>query len=131
MKLSDTKINDRGIEIFIGRFLRWGVLSSCAVAIAGGILYLVNHGMEVMPDYTVFHGEDAGYTSLPGIIKGLETGSAKEVIQAGVIILLATPILRIFLSLISFILEKDRLYVFITAIVLCIILGSMFGGLKI
>lgn len=131
MKVPETKINDRGIEIFIGKFLRWGVLTSCAVAILGGVLYLVNHGMEVMPDYSVFHGEDAGYTSLPGIIKGLGTGSAKEVIQAGVIILLATPILRIFLSLISFILEKDRLYVFITAIVLCVILASMFGGLKI
>lgn len=124
-------IDDKNIEVFIGKLLRLGVIISCAVALTGGILYLVHHGMQEMPDYGTFHGEDASYTSLPGIINGLGTGSAKEIIQLGVAILIATPILRIVLSLISFILEKDKLYVGITLIVLCIILISMFGGLKV
>lgn len=124
-------IDDKNIEVFIGKFLRLGVVISCAVALIGGILYLVHHGMQMMPDYGTFHGEDAAYTSLPGIINGLGSGSAKEIIQLGVAILIATPILRIVLSLVSFILEKDKLYVIITLIVLCIILTSMFGGLKV
>ncbi|BAV08374.1 Uncharacterized membrane protein [Filimonas lacunae] len=124
-------IDDKNIEIFIGRFLRLGTLVSCGVALVGGLLYLVSNGMQQMPDYGTFHGEEAGYTSLPGIIKGLSSGSAREIIQLGVCILIATPILRIVLSLISFMLEKDKMYVVITLIVLCIILTSMFGGLKV
>lgn len=124
-------INDRNIEIFIGQVLRTGVIISCAVAVIGGVLYLLHHGMQTMPDYGTFHGEAASYTSLPGIIKGLGTGSATEIIQLGVAILIATPILRIVLSLASFILEKDKMYVLITLIVLCVIMTSMFGGLKV
>lgn len=126
-----SRVNDKDIETFIGKFLRLGVIVSSAVALLGGLIYLYRHGMEMMPDYGTFHGEAASYTSLPGIIEGLGSGSAKEIIQLGVVILIATPILRILLSLISFILEKDRLYVGITLIVLCIILTSMFGGLKL
>lgn len=124
-------IDDKNIEVFIGKFLRLGVIASCAVALTGGVLYLLHHGMQTMPDYGTFHGEDAAYTSLPGIIGGLSSGSAKEIIQLGVAILIATPILRIVLSLISFIVEKDRMYVLITLVVLCIILTSMLGGLKV
>lgn len=124
-------INDRNIEVFIGQTLRIGVILSCAVALIGGIMYLLHHGMQTIPDYTTFHGEDASYTSLPGIVKGLGTGSATEIIQLGVAILIATPILRIVLSLVSFILEKDKLYVVITLIVLGVIMTSMFGGLKV
>ncbi|SHG59530.1 DUF1634 domain-containing protein [Pedobacter caeni] len=124
------KVTDRDIQQLIGQVLRYGVLISGAVAIIGGIWYLFQHGSAI-PHYTTFNGEPAGYTSLNGILKGLGQGSATEIIQLGVVILIATPILRIVFSLLAFILEKDKLYVLITLIVLSIILFSMFGGLKI
>ncbi|WP_316747611.1 DUF1634 domain-containing protein [Pedobacter gandavensis] len=124
------KVTDYDMQQLIGQVLRIGVLSSGIVAIIGGIWYLFQSGSGI-PDYTVFNGEPAGYTSLPGIIKGLKAGSAKEIIQLGVVILIATPILRIVFSLFSFILEKDKLYVVISSIVLLIILFSMFAGLKV
>ena len=124
------KVTDQDIQQLIGQVLRYGVLISGAVAIIGGIWYLFQHGSGI-PHYTTFNGEPAGYTSLSGILKGLGQGSATEIIQLGVVILIATPILRIVFSLLAFILEKDRLYVLITLIVLSIILFSMFGGLKI
>ncbi|WP_316841997.1 DUF1634 domain-containing protein [Pedobacter gandavensis] len=124
------KVTDYDMQQLIGQVLRYGVLSSGIVAIIGGIWYLFQNGSGI-PHYTEFNGEPAGYTSLTGIIEGLKTGSAKEIIQLGVVILIATPILRIVFSLCSFILEKDRLYVVITLIVLTIILFSMFGGLKV
>lgn len=124
------KITDYDMEQLIGQVLRYGVLSSGIVAIIGGIWYLIQHGSGI-PHYSEFNGEPVGYTSLTGIIEGLKTGSAKEIIQLGVVILIATPILRIVFSLFSFILEKDRLYIVITLIVLLIILFSMFGGLSI
>lgn len=124
------KVTDHDMQQLIGQVLRYGVLISGAVAIIGGIWYLFQHGSGT-PHYTTFNGEPAGYTSLSGILKGLGQGSATEIIQLGVVILIATPILRIVFSLLAFILEKDKLYVLITLIVLSIILFSMFGGLKI
>jgi len=131
MKTKETKkITDYDVEQLIGQVLRYGVLISGLVAIVGGIWYLYQHGSGI-PNYTKFNGEPAGFTSLTGIIEGLKTGSATEIIQLGVVVLIATPIIRIIFSLISFILEKDKLYIIITSIVLSIILFSMFGGLAV
>lgn len=127
---ANKKVTDYDMQQLIGQVLRYGVLLSGSVAIIGGILYLVQRGSGI-PHYTEFSGEPAGYTSLTGIIKGLASGSATEIIQLGVVILIATPIIRIAFSLVAFAMEKDRLYIFITFIVLIIILGSMFGGLKV
>lgn len=123
-------MTDYDMEQLIGQVLRLGVLISGSVAIIGGIWYLYQQGSG-QPHYTTFNGEPAGYTSLTGILKGLAQGSASEIIQLGVVILIATPIVRIFFSLVSFIIEKDRLYIVITSIVLFIILFSMFAGLKV
>ena len=130
MKKHTYILGDQDIEQWIGKLLRYGVISSCLIAIAGGILYLITFGQEI-PKYTIFIGESPEFTSLPAILRGFLTLQSKAIIQFGVVILIATPILRIVLSLIAFMLEKDKLYVIITTIVLSIILVSMFGGLKI
>lgn len=131
MKLVRKLLGDRDIELFIGQVLRVGVVTASSIALLGGIAYLAQQGAASVPDYSQFMGEGAGYTSFRGIFRGVATGNATEIIQLGVLVLLATPILRIFFSLVAFAVEKDRLYVVITAIVLGIILFSMFGGLKI
>lgn len=123
-------MTDYDVEQLIGQVLRYGVVLSGSVAITGGLWYLYQHGSGI-PHYTKFSGEPAGYTSFTGIFKGLMEGNATEIIQFGVVILIATPIIRIIFSLISFIFEKDKLYIIITFIVLSIILFSMFGGLAV
>jgi hypothetical protein len=56
---------------------------------------------------------------------------SKRYYPVGVIVPIATPIPRILYSLIGFILEKDRLYIGITMVVLPVMLISIFGGLKV
>ena len=46
--------------------------------------------------------------------------------QAGLLVLLATPVLRVATSVAGFWLEGDRLYVAITLAVLAVLLGSIF-----
>lgn len=46
--------------------------------------------------------------------------------QLGLVVLLATPVLRVAASVIAFGLERDRLYTVITAIVLLVLLASLF-----
>jgi len=49
----------------------------------------------------------------------------QAVITSGLLFLIATPILRVGVSLISFILEKDRRYIWISSLVLAILLISL------
>ncbi len=48
--------------------------------------------------------------------------------QLGALVLIATPVARVFVSLLGFVKEKDRTYVVITLIVLLTLLGSIVGG---
>lgn len=89
-------LGDRDIELFIGGLLRTGVITASTIALLGGICYLAQEGAASVPDYEHFKGEGAGYTSFKGIFDGVASGSATEIIQLGVLVLLATPILRIF-----------------------------------
>lgn len=117
------------MQQLIGNALRIGVVQACIVAAIGGIIYLVHHGAEPMPDYTQFHiDKEAAHTSLEGIFSGLAAGSASEWIQLGVVLLILTPIVRILLSLFDFARERDWLYVGITALVFLVILLNSIGG---
>ncbi|SEP00302.1 Uncharacterized membrane protein [Mucilaginibacter gossypiicola] len=129
--LSKTYWEDQDVEQLVGLQLRFGVIISSIVVLAGGTFYLLAQGQMAVPDYTRFIGEGQGYTSFTGIIRGVAHLQTKEFIQLGVLLLIATPILRIAFSLFAFVLEKDKLYIGITILVLCIIFFSMFGGLKV
>lgn len=113
----------------IGNTLRIGVVLACVVAAIGGVIYLVSHGAEPMPDYTRFVADpDAAHTSLQGIVGGVAVGSAPEWIQLGVVLLILTPVMRILLSMLDFARERDWLYVGITALVFLVILLNSIGG---
>lgn len=112
----------------IGNTLRIGVVTACTIALISGIYYLVRNGLDTIPDYTTFHKEPASYTSIKGIFYGLESLSAKEWIQFGVLVLMLTPILRVALSLVDFARQRDWLYVMITAIVFMVILVNSIVG---
>lgn len=125
------KFGDRDIQLIIGKLLRYGVLTSLAITLAGGLFYLINHWSDIVPNYREFAGETSGYTTMTQVLTGVLHFDVKDIIQFGVIVLIATPILRVAMSLLAFALEKDRLYVIISLIVLGIITTSLFGGLKL
>ena len=124
-------VQDRDVEKIVGKLLRFGVITASLVVLAGGLLFLVQYGKEARPDYHIFKGEENSYITFEGIFMGLFTFKPMAIIQFGVLLLIITPIMRILFSLFAFILEKDKMYVVITLIVLAIILGSTFGGLKV
>ena len=124
-------IQDRDIEKIVGKLLRFGVITASLIVLSGGILFLIQYGTGIRPDYHIFKGEESSYITFGGIFMGVFTLKPMAIIQFGVLLLIITPIMRIVFSLFAFIQEKDKLYVVITLIVLAIILGSTFGGLKI
>lgn len=120
------KFKDKDMQLIIGWLLRLGVIISVSIVIFGGMVYLLRHG-HTTADYTTFRGVP-DFIYPPGIIKGVFDFKARAIIQAGIILLIATPVLRVIFSAIGFLMEKDYLYIAISLLVLLIIIGSMLSG---
>ena len=121
------KITDRSIERIISILLRTGVLVSGSVVLIGGIYYLLRHGSEV-ESYYIFRGTPAVDRIVPQIVRGAGALRARSIIQLGLLLLIATPILRVAFSLAGFAIERDRAYVAITSIVLAVLLYALISG---
>jgi uncharacterized membrane protein len=67
---------------------------------------------------------DVPIGSFDEIGEGLAALRPQAIGQLGLLVLVATPIVRVFTSLVAFAMERDRLYVLLTAIVLTILLAS-------
>ena len=120
---------DRRIEIILGNLLRIGVLVSAAVVLLGASIYLSRHAHE-RADYRVFRGEPSEYRTIRGVIQSVIVGRGRGqgLIQLGLLLLIATPIARVALSVAGFAIERDRLYVAFTLLVLAILLYSFLGS---
>nr|WP_082856054.1 DUF1634 domain-containing protein [Mucilaginibacter sp. L294] len=118
---------DKDMQTVIGWVLRAGVFISMTIVFIGGVIYLYRHG-HAIPNYHVFKGVPDFVHSAGGIINGIINLRGRAIIQAGIILLIATPIIRVIFSAIGFILEKDHLYTGITFIVLLVIVISALSG---
>ena len=118
---------DQRVETIVANLLRAGVWLAAAVVALGGIIFLVRHG-RAMPQYARFVGEPFELRTVSGIIRGTATFHGRNIIQLGLLLLIATPVARVAFSVVAFALERDRLYVVITLIVLAVLLFSLAGG---
>ncbi|HEY3933670.1 MAG TPA: DUF1634 domain-containing protein [Gemmatimonadales bacterium] len=118
---------DEQVEQAVGNVLRTGVIVAAAVTVIGGAAYLARHGHDIVT-YGVFRGPVDGLTSVGGIVRHALTGQTSAIIQLGLLVLIATPVARVALSLIGFIRQADRTYMAITAVVLAILAFSLAGG---
>ena len=119
-------VDDHKIEAVIGNLLRTGVLMAAFVVLVGGILYLGQHGLSSV-DFRVFHGETGELNSIAGIVQGAVALHPLAIIQLGLLLLIATPIARVFFSVFAFALQRDFLYLVVTLIVLSALLYSLLG----
>jgi uncharacterized membrane protein len=118
---------DRRIEVILGNLLRTGVLVSAAVVLVGACIYLYRHAHDPA-DYRVFRGEPSEYRTISGVIQSVISGRGQGIIQLGLLLLIATPIARVAFSVVGFAIERDRLYVSFTLLVLAILLYSFLGS---
>ena len=107
--------------------LRGGVLLAAVVTIAGAIPLLLLHGKEY-PNYHTFHGTDAPYRGFGAILQGVAHGEPLAIITLGIVLLIATPISRVLLTLVNFLVERDHTYTALTGVVLLILLYSLLAG---
>lgn len=121
---STAGMTDQKLEMAIGRMLQAGVLLSALIVAIGGVLYLAqSHGPR--PDYTHFHGVAPDLRSPAGIFARAMHGDAEGLIQLGLLLLIATPIVRVVVAAGGFLLERDRLYAVVSLIVFAVLLWSL------
>ena len=120
-----------GTERVISRVLRIGVNASLLFVAAGTLLsFSQGGGYGTQPS-------EVGRLTGPGgsfprtvdwLLGGILHLDGQAVIVAGLILLIATPVVRVAVSIVSFARERDRAYVVITAIVLGLLLLSLVLG---
>ena len=99
---------------------------AASVVFAGGVWYLAQFGMR-SPDYHTFRGEPQDLRSVAGVWKGVLRRQPRSVIQFGLLLLIATPIARVAFSVIAFAVQRDRLYLALTLVVLAVLIWSVSG----
>lgn len=118
------KFDDQRMETIMGRLLQVGVLLASVVVLAGGAFYVHAH-LGTTVDYRTFAGESSGLRTPQGLWHLLMQGNSAAIIQAGVILLIATPVARVVFAVIGFALERDRLYVVVSLTVLAVLMASI------
>ncbi len=122
-----TFLTDSRVDEIIGNLLRAGLIVSSLIVLIGGGVYLSRHGTE-LPNYRIFHGEPSDLRGVPGIIRDASSFQGRGIIQFGLLFLIATPIMRVAFTVASFGLQRDRIYVGVTLIVLAVLLFSITGA---
>ena len=113
----------------IGNVLRYGVVASAAIIMLGVVLLVASTGTSGIDQAIVYNPSQVPHgdfgVSLDVILTGLATLQPYAIIQLGVIVLLATPVSRVLISVFLFAAEHDLTYVYITLVVLGFLLFSI------
>ncbi|HVX39923.1 MAG TPA: DUF1634 domain-containing protein [Gemmatimonadaceae bacterium] len=119
--------SDQEIDQVIGRLLQIGVLLAAVVVLVGGVLLLKQHGGTSV-SFATFRGEPDTLSSLMGVWRGVLALNSRAIVQFGLLLLIATPIARVALTLGAFVILRDKTYVVVTTIVLVLLLyGILYG----
>jgi uncharacterized membrane protein len=123
------------VELFIARLLRWGVILSfivIAIGISAVILTEQTGYSQIQLDdvnsVIAFHRQPNFPNTLGDVFAGVLLFKPYAIITLGLIILIAIPVTRVIVSVIAFMIERDWLYVAITAFVLFVLLLSFAIG---
>jgi uncharacterized membrane protein len=107
---------------WVSTVLTTGVLISAALIAIGFVGALL---VGWSGSLTGGSSSTADSTDFSGVVAGLAAARPIAIAQAGLLVLVATPVFRVAVSLVAFGLERDRLYAAITAVVLALLLLSI------
>ncbi len=119
--------NKKGrMQGMLGALLITGVAAAAMIVLIGGISYIVKYG-AFHQDYGVFRGEPLSLRHLGGIFRLAWSLESRGIIQAGLVVLIATPIARVAFSFAAFLMDRDWMYGLFTLVVLVTLMYSLVG----
>lgn len=121
----------RQVELVISTILRVGVILSLSIVVLGMLLSFVHH-----PDYR-HSAEELAKLTRPGaafprtlaeVAASIGRLEGRGVVTLGLLLLIATPVVRVAVSILAFHHQRDRVFVAITTTVLILLIASFFLG---
>ena len=99
------------LERTVSIALRTGVILAALIAGAGGLAYLAAHGSE-----------PASFAASPTL---RPLGASERIIMLGVLVMIATPVVRVAVLAIAFARRRDRVFAFLSTLVLSVLLATL------
>ena len=125
MSEGSARLSDERMDAAMGRLLQVGVLIASAVVLVGGALSLWgNRAARV--DYRTFASEPARLREWGQLLPAVGRGEPAAIVQIGVLLLIATPVARVVFAMVAFAIQRDRLYVGISFVVLLVLMVGLF-----
>jgi len=113
------------LQAVLQEIFRLLVILAVTLVLIGGILFFWHQGHEI-PEYELFLGGPQELRGLTGILTEASQGKSLGIVQLGILVLLATPVVRIVFYGVLFLKGRDWLYLGICSFVLFTILYSLF-----
>jgi uncharacterized membrane protein len=131
MKIHSDQEKVRQVELLISNLLRIGVITSLVIVLIGTVVSFARH-----PDYLSsttalqrLTTRDAVFPqTLPALLASVEDGEGRGIVMLGMLLLVATPVMRVAVSILGFVYERDLIFVGITSLVLALLLLSFVLG---
>ena len=128
---AETEDRVRRVELLISNLLRLGVSISLVLIVGGTIISFTRH-----PEYLSSTAELQRLTqpgaafphTLPDVVAGIRDLRGRAIVTLGLLLLIATPVVRVAVSIFAFIYQSDRIFTLITIVVLCLLLLSFVLG---
>ena len=142
--MSDTPQNVKRVgkqEIIVGRILRAGVILSFTLVVIGTIVSFVSsadHPTRETLELIKSHGAASETvvaaptphfpSSLTDIFRDSLSLRGPAIVMLGIVVLVATPVIRVAASIVLFAIEGDRFYVATTTLVLVMLIICLLVG---
>ena len=120
-------VTDKEMEVSIAEMLRFGVSLSAVFVFLGGVLYLRRPWLAAPNDEHFVAGTES-IRGIDAVLRGAIHLDAKSVIDLGILVLIATPIVRVVFCIVGFARQKSRVYVLISTSVFAILIYSFIQG---
>ncbi len=127
----DVDARVRQVELLISTLLRTGVIASLSLVVIGALLGALRHGGD-MASPAALHRMTTPGADFPHTWRAVGAGllhlQGQAIIALGLLLLIATPVMRVAVSVFAFRAEGDKLYTRITLVVLFFLLLSFVLG---
>lgn len=121
----------RRIEVRLGYLLRVGVGISVVLLVGGVFLSLIRHPGYMTDAATMAQVRTDGEAfphSIQTLTVELRQVRGRAIIALGLLVLIATPVVRVGVSVVAFLIERDWRFAVITALVFLVLALSAFLG---
>jgi uncharacterized membrane protein len=118
-------------ERLISNVLRIGVVTSLVTILLGTVIAFAHHPEYITSPRELLHlsrPSDTGPHTIAAVLAGLAELRGQAIVVLGLLILIATPVMRVAVSILLFLEEGDLIYVAITSTVLILLTLGFFIG---